>query len=196
MKPITKIIGVLKRIWAGFFSQEREPKLSIELVPYTMHGANVRSRIEPAQWKRVCSVVHKRARNSYRCQICNQSGKSQAQGFSHPVECHEIWSFNTETHAQKLKGMISLCPMCHKAKHFGLAQRQGYGDATKAHLKRINRMSSSQLDTYIKQVFQICKERSSHEWTLDLTYLNRSEFGFLNIEFTEDEAHKCENIEF
>lgn len=191
---ITKIIGALRKIWEGIFGRESKYKLDIELVPHTMHGCNVRSRIEPEQWKKVCSVVHKAARRDYRCQICRQSGKDQ--GFKHPVECHEIWAFNVPTRTQKLIGMLSLCPMCHKAKHIGLAERQGYGEATRAHLAKVNHITAAHADKLIARAVATVKERSNHQWTLDLTYLNKNEFAFLNIDFSEDEAHKCERIEY
>lgn len=67
-------------------------KCSIELVPAQMHGFNVRSRLQASQWQQVCKVVHEEAnqgRSYYLCQQCGESGL--LQGFSHPVECHEIW---------------------------------------------------------------------------------------------------------
>jgi hypothetical protein len=194
------IAALLRKIW-GWFSQESKPKkykLEIEMVPFTMHGANVRSRLDPEQWKKICKVVHRAANlnstNGLRCQICGGSGK--AQGFSHPVECHEIWTFSPDTHIQSLKGMISLCPMCHKAKHYGLAVNQGYEDKVRAHLMKVNRLSPSQLDEQVAQATAVVKERSQHEWQLDLTYLNRRQFGFLMIDFTEDEKHKCDEVVF
>ncbi len=189
---IRRIIGWLERIFGGFTSQEH--KLGIELVPFTMHGCNVRSRISADQWKKVCSVVHKKARNDHRCQICNRSGKSQ--GFTWPVECHEVWDFNEATGTQKLTGMQSICPMCHKVKHLGLATRQGYGEAALVHLAKVNGIDAACAEKLVAHAKTVVKQRSSQEWKLDLTYLNKNEFGFLMTKFTDDEAHKCKNIEF
>ena len=186
------IIGWLERIFGGLTSQEH--KLAIELVPFTMHGCNVRSRITADQWKKVCSVVHKKARNDHRCTICNSSGKSQ--GFTWPVECHELWLFDEVTHTQKLMGMQSICPMCHKVKHLGLATRHGYGEAAMAHLAKVNKIDAAHAERLVAHAKSVVKQRSSHEWKLDLTYLNKNEFGFLMAKFTDDEAHKCNSIEF
>jgi hypothetical protein len=57
------------------------------------------------------------AKAGHKCEICGESGLNQ--GFKHPVECHEIWSWDIENSVQTLEGLISLCPLCHKAKHFG-----------------------------------------------------------------------------
>lgn len=193
--------ALLRRIRSWFKSDnQKRYKLEIEMVPYTMHGANVRSRLDPEHWKQICKVVHRatnlNSTNGLRCQICGGSGKDQKQGFSHPVECHEIWTFSPETHIQSLKGMISLCPLCHKAKHYGLAVMQGYEDKVRAHLMKVNRLTPGQLDEQLAQATAVVKERSQHEWQLDLTYLNRRQFGFLMIDFTEDEKHKCDEVVF
>ena len=172
----------------------KKPVLDIELVPFSMHGCNVRSRISSEQWKKVCTVTHQRAKNGHRCQICNQSGKSQ--GFPHPVECHEIWSFDEVSHTQRLEGLISLCPLCHKVKHLGLADMQGYGAIARQHMRRVNRMSIDQVDQHIQEATVVVKERSQVNWKLDLTYLNNPEFNFLLTEFTDYENSNCQKLVF
>ena len=89
---IAILIAAISVYTFKLFGKQRpsKPVLDIELVPFSMHGCNVRSRISSEQWKKVCTVTHKKAKNGYRCQICNQSGRSQ--GFPHPMEVHEIWS--------------------------------------------------------------------------------------------------------
>jgi len=193
------LLELIRKIFGWLYPPTKKKyKLEIEMVPYTMHGANVRSRLDAEQWKKVCKVVHRAANknstNGLRCQICKGSG--QSQGFKHPVECHEIWSFNPETHIQRLAGMISLCPMCHKAKHYGLAKKEGYEDAVRAHLMRVNRLTPGQLDQQLANATATVKERSAHEWQLDLSYLNKSEFSFLMIDFTDDEKYKCDDVVF
>ena len=201
------MIRIIRRLWAWLFQtkptkKSKEPKLSIELVPLPNHGANVRSRITEDEWKQVCKTVHRQAtikrtgstKNSdgLRCVICHQSGKSQ--GFQWPVECHEVWHYSDQDHSQKLTGMLSLCPMCHKAKHYGLAVKQGYGDQVRAHLMRVNGMSERELNAYIKESIATVEERSAHHWTLDLTYLNKPEFQFLDTQFTKSEKQNCRSV--
>ena len=193
-------MSILKKIKCLFAEQNNqlyEPKpmkLEIELVPKSMHGKNVRSRVTLPEWQQVCKVVHREASQDMHCEICGESGLNQ--NFSHPVECHEQWAFDPKTHVQKLIGMVSICPICHKAKHYGLAQKQGFGEATRKHLMKVNAINLSELDNYIQHSFKTVKERGNHSWSLDLTYLNKNEFGRLNIDFTEYENDKCDNIEF
>ena len=191
------IIKKLKGLFIDEHDQFYKPKtmkLEIELVPKSMHGMNVRSRVTLPEWQQVCKVVHREANQDMHCEICNESGLKQ--NFSHPVEVHEQWAFDSRTHVQKLVGMVSICPLCHKAKHYGLAQKQGFGEATRKQLMKVNGVISSELDDYIQHAFKTVRERGNHEWSLDLTYLNKNEFGRLNIDFTEFENDKCDDIEF
>lgn len=191
------IIRKIKSLFIDEHDQFYKPKtmkLEIELVPKSMHGKNVRSRVTLPEWQQVCKVVHREANQDMHCEICGESGLKQ--NFSHPVEVHEQWAFESRTCVQKLIGMVSICPLCHKAKHYGLAQKQGFGEATRKHLMKVNGISSSELDNYIQLAFNIVRERSNHEWSLDLTYLNKNEFGRLNIDFTEYENDKCDDVEF
>lgn len=193
MSIFTKIKGLFIDEHDQFY-KPKSMKLEIELVPKSMHGMNVRSRVTLPEWQQVCKVVHREANQDMRCEICRESGLNQ--NFSHPVECHEQWLFDAKTHSQKLVGMVSICPMCHKAKHYGLAIKQGFGEAVRKHLMKVNLISLNELDDYIQHSYKTVKERSNHTWSLDLTYLNKNEFGRLNIDFTEHENDKCDNIEF
>ena len=193
-------MSILKKL-KDLFDEQNEQiylpkrmKLEIELVPKSMHGKNVRSRVTLSQWQQVCKVVHREANQDMHCEICTGSGLNQ--NFSHPVECHEQWEFSAKTHVQKLIGMVSICPLCHKAKHYRLAQKQGFEGVVRKHLMKVNAISSSELDDYIQHSFKTVKEHGNHTWSLDLTYLNKNEFGRLNIDFTEYENDKCDNIEF
>ena len=172
--------------WLDWFFP-KELKLEIELVPASMHGANVRSRLEPHVWKLVCKQVHK---SHHRCEVCNQSGLEQ--GFTHPVECHEVWRYTAGV--QKLQGLQSLCPLCHKCKHMGLAGRQGYQAQALGHFQAVNLLSRNQALQLLKEAEQTAYERSNIHWRLDLTYLNR--YPFINDSMTSDELKNCKKLEF
>ena len=68
----------------------------------------------------------------YKCELCCGKGET------HPVECHEIWDFDMQNKVQKLIGLISLCPKCHKVKHSGLAITNGEEELIVNHIKKIN----------------------------------------------------------
>ena len=164
--------------------------LPIELIPKSMHQYNVRARITEEQWKAVCKVVHKKnVGNKWHCQVCHQKGTTQ--GFNHPVECHEVWEFDDKTRTQKLVNLKTLCPLCHKFTHLGLATKQGFANTVKEHGLRIRRMSISSIEKELKQQYSIANERGQYNWKLDLTYMNNPKFSFLKTKFTNDEKQNC-----
>ncbi len=169
-----------------------KPKIDIELVPLQAQGFNVRARVSKQNWEKICTVIHKEATKTgrYKCQVCGENGLSQ--GFKHPVECHEVWEYDDSKRTQKLVGMLSLCPLCHKAKHIGLATQMGYGDKVKNHMAKHNGWTPSKVERHIKQSFKKIKSRSSKFYKLDLTYLNDKRFSFLMEKFTVDENKNCD----
>lgn len=171
----------------------QEGRITIEMVPFEMHGYNVRSRLNDYQWKQICHVINKEANPSgnYKCVVCGENGR--LQGFNHPVECHEVWDYDSFHRTQRLVGILSLCPMCHKVKHIGLADKQGYGGRAKQHIAKHNKWTMATVDKYIRQAKKNVKRKSGKRWVLDLTYLNQDKFSFLNEKFTNDEARNCNN---
>jgi hypothetical protein len=144
-------------------------KLTIELVPKTSWYTNVRSNVSKDKWDTIRKKSYKLANNQ--CEICGDTGKNQ--GFKHNVECHEIWHYNEITRTQKLTGLISLCPYCHKCKHPGLAQINGEIGIVIKHLMKINNLSENEAKMFIASAFVTWSERSSYEWTVDISYIEK-----------------------
>lgn len=142
-------------------------KLSIELVPSTSWFNNVRAVVTKKRWDYIKSQVSSKAYEV--CEICGGTGKK------HPVECHEVWSYDNKTSVQKLERMIALCPDCHMVKHFGFAQIRGKGLGALRHLMKVNNLTQKKAEEYVKQAFQTWKERSDKTWALDISHL--SEYG-------------------
>lgn len=147
-------------------------KLTIELVPKTSWYNNVRSKVSSDEW----DIIRKKSYNiaNHVCEICGDNGINQ--GFSHPVECHEVWEFDDTHNIQKLIGFISLCPLCHKVKHIGLAQVNNQLDIAKNHLMKVNSIGKRTATIYIEQSFNIWKERNKNNWLVDVNYIQK----FLN----------------
>lgn len=137
--------------------------LTIELVPKSSWMDNVRSVLTQSQWDIIKKSVYSEA--WYVCQICGGVGPI------HPVEAHEIWSYDDKTLVQKLEGMIALCHNCHMCKHIGLAQINNKFDLAVQHFMKVNSCNEKEALKHIKQAFKIWKKRSSKKWTLDLSYL-------------------------
>lgn len=138
-------------------------KLTVELVPITCFCSNVRDHVDGKTWDDLRHRTY-RAANGV-CEICGEVGPRW------PVECHEIWDYDDATHVQKLLGLTALCPACHEVKHIGLAGVRGRGEIAKAHLAEINGWTPEITDKYLRKVARTWKERSHHQWRLDLTFL-------------------------
>lgn len=92
----------------------------------------------------------------------------------HKIEAHEIWDYDETTRVQRLTGLVALCPACHEVKHFGRAQSVGRGESALAHLMKVNGWTGDQAWDHIAESFEVWRRRSDVEWTLDLTWLDRS----------------------
>lgn len=140
------------------------PALTIELVPSTSWGDNLRSRLSTASWDLLRKAQYKEA--DFRCEIC------QGRGPAHPVECHEVWHYDDEKHIQTLVKLIALCPSCHGVKHIGFSIMKGKREEATRHLMKVNGWDRATADHYIKAAFNLYHQRSKHPWTLDLTWLS------------------------
>lgn len=139
--------------------------LIIELVPKSCWYSNVRSNVSKEEWDRIRKIVFDRAGRV--CEVCGGRGRRW------PVECHEMWMYDDERHIQKLVKLVALCPSCHEVKHMGLAGIRGRAGAAMAHLAKVNNWSMSDAQHYVDAAFETWHRRSRHQWTLDISYLNR-----------------------
>lgn len=137
--------------------------LTIELVPSSNWNKNVRSELATS-WDDIRRYSYRQA--EYRCEICGGVGPD------HPVECHETWDFDMKTKTQRLTGLISLCPLCHMAKHIGLAFTKSKGELVIDHIQAVNGWTRDDADKYIGEAFHVYEVLSTHSWKLNLSYLD------------------------
>ena len=116
-----------------------------------------------AQWDIIRKKVYSEAYDI--CQICGGVGKR------HPVECHEIWSYDSSKKLQKLEGMIALCPDCHMVKHIGLAEMQGRGERALQHFMKVNKLKRKEALTEVEKAFMLWSVMSASQWTVDISHL-------------------------
>lgn len=152
-----------------------KPKLTVELIPSTCHFSNVRSTVTPAEWDKIRFISYAAADN--KCEICGDHGK--LQGYKHFVECHEIWDYDDLNHAQTLTGLISLCPICHQVKHIGRSIAIGKQDVCFQQLAKVNKWSQKEIEEHISSSFELHKERSKHQWSLDLSLLTTEPYNIV-----------------
>ena len=142
-------------------------KLEIELVPSTCHYSNARTILKTKLWNKLRFMIYERAQN--KCEICGETGLEQ--GYKHKVECHEIWKYDDTRLIQKLVGLVALCPNCHQAKHIGRSFAMRRQDIAIKKLMTVNNWSEKKTLEVISEAFEVNKERSKHNWKLDLTLL-------------------------
>lgn len=138
------------------------PVLLPDMLPTTSWEANLRTALRPEEWDRLRKFCYQAA--GYACVACGSRGEPH-------VEAHESWSFNEKTGVQKLKGLLCLCPTCHKAKHLGYANRIGKLPQVLARLKWLNAWDEDQLQQGLADVENRQQQLSTRAWTLDLSFL-------------------------
>lgn len=143
-------------------------KLTIELVPERQWGVNLRAMMSETQWGSVRSVVCSAANG--RCAICGGlPGRS-------PLECHEVWAYDKDLEftagrrTQKLTGLQALCRPCHRVKHLGFADKQGWLEASIDHLARVNGISPGIARAYVKKAYEEQRRRATMVWKQDISW--------------------------
>jgi hypothetical protein len=145
-----------------------KPYLVPEMLPVTTWEKNVRHLMGGQAWDRMRKHAYKAA--GFRCLICGDQGR---------LEAHESWELSNETCVQRLVGLDALCPLCHKAKHLGIARRLGMWGDVQAQLKRVNNWTDRQLILAIQDTFDVWEQRADWPWTVDLSWLQDN--GYLYV---------------
>lgn len=151
----------LPRKWQ-FRGDPPVPVLLPDMLPSTVWEANLRHLLSDAEWDRLRKFCYAAAGNT--CVACGSRGEPH-------IEAHEAWRFDEKTGVQSLRGILALCPTCHRAKHLGLAGRFGVLDSVYNRLMWLNDWSKSDLKRELDKVMARQEELSMRTWTLDLTYL-------------------------
>lgn len=139
-------------------------KLTIELVPASSWGNNLRTILSRKGWDEVRRKCYRKA--GYKCDICG------GVGTRHPVECHERWEYDDENHRQVLVGFWALCPLCHRVKHIGRTLAVGLGNSTVKHMAKVNGITVEAAWSYIDASLQEWESRSRFTWEVDISYVD------------------------
>ena len=133
--------------------------INVELIPSTAFYKNIRSEFSTHDWDLLRRYVYREA--DYNCQICG------GRGPNHPVECHELWSYNYPI--QKIIDLVALCPACHECHHVGRAEKQGRLEVVTEHIIYVNSWTRSKTIDHIRKAFETWAIRSRSQWELDLS---------------------------
>jgi len=141
-----------------------EPKLTVELIPQSQWGANLRTLLRPRDWDIIRKVAYAAAEGH--CTCC---GRPVSR-----LEAHERWEYDEETCVQKLTGVVALCKWCHEVKHFGRSRMIGRGPAVRRWLKEVNGWTEGQVGEYLYEVAREWERRSRGQWAIDLSWLEEN----------------------
>jgi len=148
-------------------------RLSVELIPQTTWGDNLRSLLTHEQWNVLRRAVYARA--GYRCEACDASDME--------VHCHEVWDYDDKKHVQKLIGLRCLCWECHWVTHLTDSGIRGDLERLK-HFASVNGITLFKANRIVQKAYEQVMERSKHEWKIDTSWLNE----YLQKE--KDNAHR------
>jgi len=149
------------------------PKLIVELIPKSCWFSSVRTMVSKKDWDRIRKLTYNLANN--KCEICGKTGLEQ--GYKHNVECHEVWAYDTVNFTQKLTKLTSLCVICHLVKHIGRANAMGKQPEVFKQLETVNNWDHKQVVQHVAESFELYKERSKYQWSLDLSILKKPPYG-------------------
>lgn len=160
------------------------PRLSVELVPRGCAGENLRSILSADDWQSLRKLVS--LSSAGRCSVCGGVGPEW------PVELHEIWEYQDDSHTQRLAGLTTLCPACHESTHLGHAAQRGRERQALAHLAQANGWDMDRTRHYVSREMQRVRERSGYTWTQDLSWLSER---FPNLHFSRSGQDEREDSE-
>ncbi|WP_144267173.1 hypothetical protein [Comamonas thiooxydans] len=138
------------------------PVIVPDMLPSNTWQDNLRHMLSEAEWDRLRRFCYQAAGNT--CVACGSRGEPH-------VEAHESWKFDEASGKQILRGLLCLCPTCHKSKHLGFANRIGRLKAVYARLRWLNDWTEEQLDLQLKEVQARQAALSLRTWELDLSFL-------------------------
>ena len=142
----------------------REPRLTVELVPKTCWGRNLRRVIAKEEWNNLRKILDA---FSGQCTICGNGD------WNSPLHLHEVWSYDVEHKIQKLVKLQPICSACHDAKHWGRAAKVGLGEAALQHLATVNNWPLEIALRYIEREMEKHSELSQFTYDLDVSLVNR-----------------------
>ena len=137
--------------------------LTIELVPVSSWGKNLRNKLTPYYWQQISQEIQKISQ--FTCEICNRTKGEEVTR----LHCHEVWEYDFINSIQKLVGLQVLCFECHSGKHLGFSSfhREIDEESIKNHFLKINKISEKEFLEYFNHQLDIFEIASNIDWTID-----------------------------
>lgn len=134
-------------------------KLTIDLVPETAWGENLRKLLRASDWDILRHTAYEKT--NHKCSICETPSDN--------LEAHEVWNYDISFKTQTLTDIIALCKSCHFVKHIRQAKRIGAEKHAQSHFLKINNCGFDTFASHFLEAEQLLKDSSKvEEWTLVL----------------------------
>lgn len=159
--PLEAVDEWLPRKWQ-YRGNPPVPVILPDMLPSTTWEANLRTALTADEWDRLRKFCYQAAGN--RCVACGSAGEPH-------LEAHEAWRFDEKTGVQALRGLLCLCPTCHKCKHLGISGRLGMTHAVHERLMWLNDWDAKELEQQLAKTQTRQEELSARTWALDLSFL-------------------------
>lgn len=142
--------------------------LSLELLPESCRGQNLRNLLSKQDWRKLRTLTLSRANRQ--CQACGHSSDS--------LHCHEQWAFDDKNgeNVQRLNQLVALCDKCHAVKHLDFSHDKGQGERAIGHFMSLSGYTYEEAKGYFEQHVELRNLRGETNWKLDI-----SPIAFLGI---------------
>ncbi|MCS7092504.1 MAG: HNH endonuclease [Patescibacteria group bacterium] len=142
--------------------------LTIEMVPASTWGNNLRKIIKPKLWEEIKKAVF--AKSKGQCAVCKQKSKK--------LHAHEVWRYDDKEKLQILKDIVPLCTLCHMVKHMGFAgvisQKSKLSqEKLISHFCKVNNVTRQAFQKHYASEIKRFEERSKYEWQVKVPFLER-----------------------
>lgn len=149
---------------ADLFVMVQVGPFEVDLVPKPSWGKKVSTILGEREWRNIRKRELDRARN--RCEICGHEGEQRE------LICHEVWEYDDTKHAQRLRGYKVVCRGCNLIYHLGYAASNELANEAIEHFSKLTGLRFQEarklLNSKYRELVQIYKERSKHDWKIDV----------------------------
>lgn len=137
-------------------------ELYVDILP---KGSNISIKrlLSDSDFSRLRNLLVKRV--AYRCECCSEECISSEKKY---LEFCEYFSYNFNTHVQKLERVTSLCKNCY------ITTRLTDKGVALAHLMDVNGLDREDAKQHIYEAFETWKTRSEIKWEVDLSIITNS----------------------
>lgn len=134
-------------------------KLAMAYVPHSIRSINLHHKLVPSQWRKLSKECYTRAGGV--CEIC---------GTAHPrLDCHEDWECDDLRMVQRLKQLMSICFLCHRAIHYNasyLWTDEAHFNVID-HFKAVNQCDGVEMSRHREAAEWIYEKRLDQGWAVD-----------------------------